>query len=93
MYPQTLFEQLFPNKDEPAIMCGKCLCQYCTHNVEELYNTVKLEEAPEEPCFNCDKCRIYTGDPAHRKQVRQDCDSFLLSDYGAKSKRKKLRII
>lgn len=90
--PKTLFEQIFEKVQDPVMNCANCLCQYCTHNAEELYNTVTLKEAAE-PCFKCDECKTYTGDCIHKEQRREQCDSFIMSDYGVNRNRKKFRVI
>jgi hypothetical protein len=69
---KTLFEQLFRKTNNPVIQCTNCLCQYCTHNAEELYITVKLVEATGESCLNCDECRVFTGEWAHRERTREE---------------------
>lgn len=89
----TLFEQILPIIDEPVIECVNCLCQYCTHNAEELYNTVSAEEATDTPCFICDECRIYTGDSNQKILRKEDCDNFIMSDYGAKRNRKRFKVV
>lgn len=89
----TLFEQILPIIDEPVIECVNCLCQYCTHNAEELYNTVSAEEAADTPCFICDECRIYTGDSNQKILRKEDCDNFIMSDYGAKRNRKRFKVV
>lgn len=91
--PVPLFEQLFPKLNHPLIPCANCLCHYCTHNAEELYDTVKLEEAAEPPCFICDECRSYTGNFTDREQACENCSGFIISDYGANRSRKRLKII
>ena len=75
--PKPLFEQLFLKINDPVIVCVNCLCQYCTHNAEELYNTVKLDEAAE----------------VYREQAREDCENFIMSEHGANRKRKQIRTI
>ena len=88
-----LFEQLFTEVDDPVTLCVNCLCKYCTHNVYEVHNTVTPDEASEEPCLSCDECREYTGDWTHRRGGKKACDSFIISDYGARRKKGKFRII
>lgn len=90
---QTLFERIFEKINNPVSRCANCLCQYCTHNAEELYHTVKLEEAAEEPCFNCDECREYSGEPQHRICRKEECENFILSEYGANRVRKSWKVI
>lgn len=91
---RTQFEQIFDKIDNPVSPCANCLCQYCTHNAEEVYNTVKVEEAVAvQPCFNCEECREYTGEPLHKICAMENCKNFILSDYGAKRNRRKLRIV
>lgn len=88
---KTQFEQLFEPIENPVCLCANCLCQYCTHNVEELYHTVKVEEAAKTPCFNCDECRVYTGEPLHEFCRMENCKKFIMSDYGAERNRRKLK--
>lgn len=90
---ETLFEQILSVVKNPLIPCVNCLCQYCTHNVEELYNTVKLEEVADEPCFICDECREYTGESNHTVCRKMNCKNFIMSDYGAKRNRKRFKLI
>lgn len=80
---KSLFEQIFQKIDNPMTNCVNCLCQYCTHNAEELYHNVKLEEAAEEPCFNCDECKAFDGAADHNFCDREDCENFIMSGYGA----------
>lgn len=91
--PETMFEQLFAKIKNPVMRCANCLCHYCTHNVEELYDTVKPQEVAEPPCFVCDECRTYSGDCMDREQAREECNSFVMSDYGANRNRKRFQII
>lgn len=88
---RALFGRIFTKIAESTEKCVNCLCRYCTHNAEELYRTVKLEEAAAPPCFNCDECREYTGDRVHAEQAREECGSFVISDYGTNRNRKNLR--
>ncbi len=90
---KTLFEQLFRKTNNPVMPCINCLCQYCTHNAEELYITVKLVEATGEPCFNCDECRVFTGEWTHREQAREECENFIISEHGANKIRKQFKIV
>lgn len=91
--PGTMFEQLFDKIKDPVIRCSNCLCHYCVHNEEEIYNTVKLEDAIEPLCFICDECRSYTGNCMNNEQAREECNSFVMSDFGANRNRKRFRII
>lgn len=90
--PKSLFEQIFDRIDNPVMRCVNCLCQYCVNNVEEVWHKVRPDEQ-QIPCFNCDECRIYTGEVRHKEQRREDCSDFVLSDYGARRNRKKIRIV
>ena len=90
---ETLFEQLLPVVKNPIMLCANCLCQYCTHNVEELYNTVKLEEVADEPCFVCDERRVHSGESKHRVCQKLNCENFIMSDYGAKRNRKRFKLL
>lgn len=90
---KSLFEQIFFGEvDNPVIRCVNCLCQYCANNVEEVWHNVKPEEQ-QIPCFNCDECRTYAGEMRYKEQDKKDCGDFVLSDYGAKRNRKKIRIV
>ena len=90
--PLTQFEQLFEKVNRPVILCANCLCQYCTNNVEEVWGKVKPEEM-QEPCFNCDECRIFSGDCQFRNQQQEECGNFVMSDHGASRNRKKIKLI
>lgn len=90
---KTMFEQILPVIDNPIIQCANCLCQYCTHNAEELGNTISAEEAADTPCFICDECRIYSGDSNQKILRKEDCDNFIMSDHGAKRNRKRFKVI
>lgn len=87
---KTMFETLFENISAPASQCANCLCERCANNVEEVWHKVKPEEQ-KETCFNCDECSLYTGEHKHRIQRKEDCDSFLISDYAARVKRNKIK--
>ena len=90
---RTQFEQLFERVHDPVYLCTNCLCQYCTHNIEELYGKVKLEEAAEEPCFICDDCRIYSGDSRQSNERKEECADFIMSDYGANRNRRRFKVV
>lgn len=87
--PKTQFEQLFEKVRDPVIKCANCLCQYCTNNTNR---DIKPGEM-QEPCFNCDECRTYDGDCRKQNQHKEECTEFVMSDYGAKRNRKKIRLI
>lgn len=90
--PRSQFEQLFEKIKDPVMRCANCLCQYCVNNVEEIWNKVKPEEM-QEPCFNCDECRVYDGDCQKQNQQKEECVKFFMSDYGAKRNRKRIKVI
>lgn len=92
---KPLFEQIFTPVKDPVILCKNCLCQYCLHNAEEVYHTVTAEEAilAGEPCFICDECREYTGETKHQVCQKQDCRNFIMSEFGAKRNRKRIKLI
>lgn len=91
---RTLFEQIFQKIKDPVLLCANCLCNYCTCNVEASYDRIRPEEARvADPCFNCDECRQYTGESVHKLCRREDCDNFIMSDYGAERNRKRFRIL
>lgn len=89
---ETQFESMFTKIKNPVIQCANCLCDRCVNNVEELWNKVQPEEQ-RLPCFNCDECYIYTGDSKHKVNRREDCKEFEISEYAAKSVRKKIKIV
>ncbi|RKI90460.1 hypothetical protein D7V94_13600 [Parablautia intestinalis] len=86
------FEELFDKVKNPVIRCANCLCQYCANNAEELWRKVEPAEM-KEPCFNCDECQVYNGDFCLTNQQKSECVKFIISDYGAKKNRKRMRII
>lgn len=88
----TLFEKIFQKVNDPILRCVNCLCQYCANNAEEVWHTVKPEEL-QDPCFNCDECFEYGGEPGSKKCDWRDCEKFILSAYGAEKNRKKIRLI
>ncbi|EOS47329.1 hypothetical protein C809_02205 [Lachnospiraceae bacterium MD335] len=85
-------KQLLYELDNPVIECVNCVCHYCVNNVEELWHTVRPDEVIES-CFNCDECYEYTRDCRHRGMIKEHCDKFVLSDYGAEQNRKKIKTI
>ncbi len=89
---KTLLQGLFGRLKNPAVRCRNCLCNFCANNAEELYHKVKPEEM-RECCLDCDGCREYTGDCAHRSRAKEDCEKFVVSDYGAGMVRGKFRIV
>ena len=89
---QTQFEQLFEKIRDPVIQCANCLCRYCVNNAEEVWNTVQPEEV-QEPCFICDECRVYNGGCRLRKQRKEECVNFVMSDYGARRNRRRFKIV
>ncbi len=90
--PKTLLESLFTKIRDPVTQCANCLCKHCANNVEELYSKVRPEEQ-REPCFNCDECWYYTGDTRHRSRRKEDCVRFVLSNYSAEKRRKKIKVV
>jgi hypothetical protein len=89
---KMMFEMLFGNISGPVSQCVNCLCMKCANNVEEVWHKVKPEEQ-KEPCFNCDECSLYTGKYNHRVQRKEDCACYIMSDYAARLKRKKMKFI
>lgn len=89
---KTLLESLFSKINDPVMQCANCLCEHCTNNVEELWSKVQPEEQ-KLPCFNCDECRHYTGDTRHRSGRKEDCTQFVLSNYSAEKRRKKIKVV
>lgn len=88
--PRTQFEQLFEKVRDPVIQCANCLCQYCVNNAEG--DKVRQGEM-QEPCFICDECRAYDGDCRKQNQLKEECEEFVISDYGAERNRKKIKLI
>ena len=84
--------QLMYIVDNPVIQCVNCVCQYCVNNQEEVWDKVRPDEVIE-PCFNCDECYEFTGDCRHRRMLKEHCDKFVLSDYGAARNRKHIKLI
>lgn len=87
--PRTQFEQLFEKIRDPVVECANCLCQYCANNVE---GDIKPGEM-QEPCFNCDDCRAYDGDYRKQNQHKEECTEFVMSDYGARRNRERIKLI
>lgn len=87
---RTLLERLLEKTNNPLIPCTNCLCGYCVNNVEDLWAKVKPEEQ-RKPCFKCDECRYYTGKQKNRTQRIEDCEEFVISNYAAASRRKKIK--
>ena len=90
--PRTQFEQLFERVKGPVSLCANCLCEYCVNNVEQSRDKV-IQGEMLEPCFNCDECRIYSGDCRLRSQKKEECTNFVMSDYGARRNRKRIKLI
>lgn len=90
--PQSQFEQLFEKIRDPVYLCTNCLCEFCANNVEQSWDKVKSEEM-QEPCFNCDECRIYDRDCRKLNQRKEECVEFVMSDYGARRSRKRIRLV
>lgn len=84
--------QLLYKVDNPVVLCVNCVCQYCVNNQEEVWDKVRPDEV-NEPCFNCDECYEFTGDCRHRRMLKEYCDKFILSDYGAVRNRKHIKLI
>lgn len=89
---QTQFEQLFEKVRDPVCLCANCLCEFCVNNAEQSLDRVKPGEM-QEPCFNCDDCRAYDGDRRKQNQRKEDCAEFVMSDYGARRNRKRIKLI
>lgn len=89
---QNIPSQLLYKVNNPVLLCANCVCNYCVNNEQEVWNKVKPEEVIE-PCFNCDECRIFTGDCREKIQSKEYCDKFVISDYGAAQNRKHIKLI
>lgn len=91
---KTLFDKLFKRVKNPVDWCTNCLCRYCTKNVEQPCSRGTLEEVSKvEPCFNCDDCFKFDGKPGKTVRLKENCNDFVLSNYGAKRNRKHLKLI
>ena len=84
--------QLLYIVENPVTLCTNCVCQYCSNNVEELWNRVQPEEV-KEFCFNCDGCFEFTGDACHKAGTKRYCEKFVLSDYGADRNREHIKLL
>ena len=89
--PRTQFEQLFEKVRDPVCLCTNCLCEFCVNNAELSLDRVKPGEM-QEPCFNCDECRVYDGDCRKLNQSKEECVEFVMSDYGAMRNRKGIKL-
>lgn len=89
---RSQFEQLFEKVKDPVFLCTNCLCEYCLNNAEQSWDKSRSGEM-QEPCFNCDECREYTGESKHKTCERKDCEKFLLSEYGANRNRRTFKIM
>lgn len=89
---QNIPRQLLYKVDNPVVLCVNCVCQYCVNNQEEVWDKVRPDEVIE-PCFNCDECHEFTGDCRHRRMLKEHCDKFVLSDYGAARNRKHIKLL
>lgn len=89
---KTLFEQMFSKINNPIVWCVNCLCEYCANNAEATSDKVKAGEQ-KMPCFNCEECWQYTGERTARRLCREECDNFLISNYGAMRNQRQIKII
>lgn len=83
--------QLLYKIDDPVTPCVNCVCQYCANNMEELWEKVQPKEV-KEPCLNCDECYEFTGNSCHKVRLKEYCNSFALSDYGAARNREYIKL-
>lgn len=89
---RTMLERLFGKVDSPVMQCANCLCERCVNNVENLWSKIRPEEQIIS-CFNCDECCYYTGGCNYKLQKKEDCEDFVISDYAAVSRRKKIKVL
>lgn len=87
-----IHRQLLYKVNNPVVPCVNCVCQYCVNNQEEVWDKVRPDEVIE-PCFNCDECHEFTGERRLRRMLKEFCDKFVLSDYGATRNRKYIKLI
>lgn len=85
-------KQLLYEIDNPVLRCANCVCQYCVNNQEQVWDKVRSDEVIE-PCFNCDECNEFTGDCRDRRLLKEHCNKFVISDYGAARNRKYIKLI
>ncbi len=90
--PQSQFDQLFEKVRDPVCLCTNCLCEYCVNNAEQSRDKVKPGEM-QEPCFSCDECRVYDGNSWKQNQRKEICVKFIMSDYGARRNRRRIKLI
>ena len=91
---KNLFDKIFKRVKNPVDWCTNCLCRYCTKNVEQPCIRVTLEEARKvEPCFNCDDCFLFDRKLQKSVRLKENCNDFVLSNYGAKRNRKHFKLI
>lgn len=88
--PKSILEMLDLKTDDPICRCTNCLCNYCANNVESI--NIKQGEMIE-PCFDCDYCRHFSGEMELCSMEKENCNRFEISDYAAKRKRDKFKII
>ena len=89
---KSMFDRLFEKISDPCFVCINCLCNHCANNAENLHINVIPAEV-QEPCFNCDECIEFTDNHKHRICSKESCDRFVISDYGAKRKRKGIKVV
>lgn len=89
---KSLFDRLFGKINDPVFYCINCLCNHCTNNAENLHINVRPEEV-QEPCFNCDECYEFTDNHKHRRCDKENCDRFIISNYGAQRKRRGIKVV
>ena len=90
--PPNITRQLLYKVHNPVVLCVNCVCQYCVNNQEEVWDKVRPDEVIE-PCFNCDECNEFTGDCRDRRLLKEHCNKFVISDYGAARNRKHIKLI
>ncbi|WP_238886464.1 hypothetical protein [Clostridium sp. YIM B02551] len=70
------------------IVCNKCKCNKCINNVDNPF-----VEEQKTACFNCDDCYYYDLKENKSKNIKFECDNFIISNSYAKADRKKLKCI
>jgi len=71
------------------IICDKCLCNKCINNVDNVF-----KDKQNIACFNCDDCYYYgLDDDTKSKNVKFECDNFIVANRYAKANRSKLKLM
>jgi len=87
--PKSTLEKLFGKIRVPVTQCANCLCGRCSNNVV-------VSQQPDEVnlyCYECDECYYYTGERVNRRNNKEDCKHFVVSNQAAAKQRNKMKIV